>query len=89
MGARVKGNADYEKGYRKGYQSGFATGSRKLKRMPPKHMIRDYSNFVEVVRCENCTWNERNIDGVNDHWCTYFGKDIEDNAYCSYGEAVE
>lgn len=84
MGVREKGNTDYEEGYRKGYQSGFQTGNRAR-----KIRSKDFANLVEVVRCENCTWNERNIDGVNDHWCTYFGKDIEDNAYCSYGEAVE
>ena len=86
MGVREKGNTDYEKGYRKGYQSGFQSGRRIINK---KVKVKDFSNLEEVVRCENCTWNERNIDGVNDHWCTYFGKDIEDNAYCSYGEAVE
>ena len=85
MGVRKKGNADYEKGYRNGYANGYAVGKRSKVRKD----IKDFSNLEEVVRCDNCTWNEKNIDGVNEHWCTYFGKDIEDNVYCSYGEAVE
>lgn len=85
MGVRKKGNDDYEEGYRNGYANGYAVGKRSMVRKD----IKDFSNLEEVVRCDNCTWNEKNIDGVNEHWCTYFGKDIEDNAYCSYGEAVE
>ena len=85
MGVRKRGNDDYEEGYRNGYANGYAVGKRSMVRKD----IKDFSNLEEVVRCDNCIWNEKNIDGVNEHWCTYFGKDIEDKAYCSYGETVE
>ena len=84
MGARKKGNADYEKGYRKGYQNGFATGSRKPKRTPPKPKIRDFSNLEEVVRCKECIYNSDNTDGDTRGWCYKHGIDII--GFCSEGE---
>ena len=37
---------------------------------------------VEVVRCKECT--ER-----DDDWCMYFGKMINPDDFCSYGERLE
>lgn len=37
---------------------------------------------VEVVRCKECT--ER-----DDDWCMYFGKMINPDDFCSYGERSE
>ena len=35
--------------------------------------------FIDIVRCGECT--ER-----DDDWCMYFGKMINPDDYCSYGE---
>ena len=37
------------------------------------------SEYIDIVRCRECT--ER-----DDDWCMYFGKMINPDDFCSYGE---
>ena len=40
---------------------------------------------IDIVRCKDCISNDINCGG-EDNWCLYFGHDVYNDDFCSYGE---
>ena len=46
------------------------------------------SEYIDIVRCKDCISNDINCSG-EDNWCLYFGHDVYNDDFCSYGERKE
>ena len=50
--------------------------------------IIDDAPSIDIVRCKDCISNDINCGG-EDNWCLYFGHDVYNDDFCSYGERKE